>query len=107
VVESNHAGFTGTGFVNGDNIIGAFIECTAPVAATGLVIRYANGTTTSRSMDVNVDGVNVGTLTGVPTGAWTTWIDGSVATSIAAGSLIRLTATTANGGPNLDRLTIS
>ncbi|HZM75986.1 MAG TPA: glycosyl hydrolase family 28 protein [Candidatus Limnocylindrales bacterium] len=107
VVESNHAGFTGTGFVNGDNVAGSFIECTAPVAATSLVVRYANGTTTARPMDVSIDGVNVGTLTGVPTGAWTTWIDGTIATSIAAGSLIRLTATTANGGPNLDRITIS
>jgi alpha-galactosidase len=33
VVESNHAGFSGTGFVNHDNVAGSFVEWTVDVAA--------------------------------------------------------------------------
>jgi hypothetical protein len=107
LVESNHLNFTGTGFVNGDNVVGSYIECTSPAAATTLVVRYANGTTTARPMDVTVNGVSIGTLAGSPTADWDTWIDGTFSATIPAGALIRLTATTVNGGPNLDKLTLS
>src|SRR6266487_6881564 len=64
VVESNHTGFTGTGFVNSNNEIGAYIEFAVAAASAGnptLGIRYANGTTTSRPGDVSVNGTVVAT----------------------------------------------
>ncbi|NUT33295.1 MAG: carbohydrate-binding protein [Hamadaea sp.] len=107
VVESNHAGFTGTGFVNGDNVAGSGVECSVSGPVGSLAVRYANGTTADRPMAVTVDGVAAGTLTFAPTGAWTTWTSASLPVTASAGThLIRLTATTATGGPNLDRLTI-
>ncbi|NUT33296.1 MAG: carbohydrate-binding protein [Hamadaea sp.] len=106
VVESNHAGFTGTGFVNGDNVVGSGVECSVTGPVSSLAVRYANGTTADRPMAVTVDGVAAGTLTFAPTGAWTTWTSASLPVTASAGThLIRLTATTATGGPNLDRLT--
>lgn len=65
-------------------------------------IRYANGTTTNRPMSVN------GTTVDFPgTGAWTTWQTRSLTMNLVAGAnTIRATATTANGGPNLDYLEI-
>ena len=103
VVESNHAGFTGTGFVNYDNATGSAVECavsqTGPVAVT---LRYANGTTINRPLSVNGQTVN---LPG--TGSWTTWIEVSVPVVLSAGATIRASATTANGGPNLDRIRVS
>ena len=48
VVESNHTGFSGTGFVNGDNVVGSSVQwtVTAPAAGTATIaLRYANGTT--------------------------------------------------------------
>src|SRR3954471_10546079 len=57
VVESNHTGFTGTGFVNGDNAVGSAIACSTTSASAGsrsLEIRFANGTTTVRPMDLVV-----------------------------------------------------
>jgi alpha-L-fucosidase len=107
VVEANHAGFTGTGFVNGDNVVGSSVECAVTGPATSVTIRFANGTTVERPMQVTVDGVAVATPTFGSTGAWTTWTTLQVPVSLAAGShTVRLTSTTANGGPNLDKITI-
>ncbi|HCU51433.1 MAG TPA: hypothetical protein DGG94_16810, partial [Micromonosporaceae bacterium] len=106
VIESNHAGFTGTGFVNYDNVVGSYVQfaVTAPAAGNAtLTFRYANGTTTNRPVSVN------GTVLDFPaTGAWTTWQTRSVTVALAAGAnSVRATATTAGGGPNLDSLTVT
>ncbi len=103
VVESNHAGFTGTGFVNYDNAVGSAVECA--VSQTGSVtvaLRYANGTTTNRPLSVNGVTVNF-----PGTGAWTTWAEVNVSLSLSAGATIRASATTVAGGPNLDRIRVS
>ncbi|HCT77791.1 MAG TPA: hypothetical protein DGT23_14610, partial [Micromonosporaceae bacterium] len=100
VVESNWPGFSGTGFVNYNNIVGSYVEFTVTGPASAVNIRYANGTTTNRPMTVN------GVAVDFPgTGAWTTWTTKTVPLSLGAGThTVRLTSTTANGGPNLDYL---
>ncbi|GAA3048628.1 hypothetical protein GCM10020229_70020 [Kitasatospora albolonga] len=35
VVEANHANYSGTGFVNGDNVSGSWVEFTVNAAAAG------------------------------------------------------------------------
>jgi alpha-galactosidase len=108
VVESNHLNFTGTGFVNGDNVVGSYVEFTVSGPATSLIVRFANGTTVARPMEVTVDGALLTTPAFGPTTNWDTWNETTVPVSLGAGShTIRFTATTANGGPNLDRLGIS
>ncbi len=112
LVESNHAGFTGTGFVNYDNVVGSFVEFTVTTAAAGnypLTFRFANGTTIDRPMDITVNGQPSAPGLSFPgTGAWTTWTEKTVTASLNAGSnTVRATATTVNGGPNLDRLRAS
>ena len=111
VVESNHAGFSGTGFVNSDNAAGCFVQWTHNASAAGpatLTIRYANGTTIDRPMDVTVNGVVVASgLSFGGTGAWTTWASKSVnATLVAGANTVRVTGATANGCPNLDYLEV-
>ncbi|MFI6740522.1 CBM35 domain-containing protein [Nonomuraea sp. NPDC050451] len=112
VVESNHAGFSGTGFVNSDNAAGPYTEWTvnAPAAGTAtLAIRYANGTTTTRTTDVSVNGtvVSAGRAFG-PTGAWTTWAASTLTATLAAGdNKIRITSTGSGGNPNLDYLEVT
>ncbi|HZX39902.1 MAG TPA: CBM35 domain-containing protein, partial [Streptomyces sp.] len=75
VVESNHAGFTGSGFVNYNNNTGSYVQWTVNAAQAGsasLTIRYANGTTTNRPMDITVNGAAAATSRAFPgTGAWT------------------------------------
>ncbi|WP_250572479.1 glycosyl hydrolase family 95 catalytic domain-containing protein [Nonomuraea sediminis] len=108
-VESNHLGYTGTGFVNFDNVAGSYAEFSVTAAAAGpytITFRYANGTTTNRPMDIAVNGTTVNrTFTG--TGSWDTWQTLSITAQLAAGAnTIRATGTTASGGPNLDKITI-
>jgi alpha-galactosidase len=110
VVESNHTGYFGTGFVNGDNVPGPYVEWTVTAAAAGsttITIRYANGTTTTRTADATLNGTLVQGLTFPPTANWDTWATASFAVNLVAGTnTIRLTATSATGNPNLDRLSV-
>jgi hypothetical protein len=111
VVESNHAGFTGSGFVNYDNVMGSYVEFTVNAATAGsatLILRYANGTSTNRPMDITVNGELVrDELAFASTGAWTTWQTATLTAPLVVGdNTIRATATTAAGGPNLDRLDV-
>ncbi|WP_188197805.1 PQQ-dependent sugar dehydrogenase [Nonomuraea sp. SYSU D8015] len=111
VVESNHAGFTGSGFVNYDNVTGSSVEFTVSAAASGtqsLTFRYANGTTTNRPMAIAVNGTTAATVNFPGTGAWSTWQEVTVEAALnAGGNTVTATATTAGGGPNLDRLRVS
>lgn len=110
VVEANHAGFTGTGFVNYDNVVGSYVQFS--VSGTGasatLTFRFANGTTTDRPMDILVNGTLMANDLSFPgTGNWDTWQTRTVTTTLTAGSnTVRAVAVTANGGPNLDSLTV-
>ncbi|MER6999353.1 cellulase family glycosylhydrolase [Streptomyces sp. NPDC000410] len=109
--ESNHAGFTGTGFVNYDNLTGSSVAWTVDAAQAGsatLTLRYANGTTANRAMDITVNGAPAATGKAFGgTGAWTSWTTTSLTARLKAGSnTIRAAATTANGGPNVDHLAV-
>ncbi|KFU75347.1 endoglucanase [Amycolatopsis lurida] len=111
VVESNHTGFTGSGFVNYDNVTGSYVEYTVNAAQAGqhtLTFRYANGTTANRPLDITVNGsIAVDDLGFAGTGAWTTWRTVTTTVNLAAGSnKIRTTAVTSNGGPNADSLSV-
>jgi alpha-galactosidase len=110
-VESNHAGFTGSGFVNYDNVIGSFVEFTVNVSQAGpttLRLRFANGTTVNRPMDIAVNGTTaVANQAFAGTGDWANWVTVSTTVSLVAGNnTIRATATTVNGGPNLDNILV-
>jgi endoglucanase len=111
VVESNHAGFTGTGFVNFDNVTGSYVEYTVTAAQAGqhtLTFRYANGTTANRPLNVSVNGaLAASNLAFNGTGAWTSWQTTRVTVALAAGTnTIRTTATASTGGPNADSLSV-
>ncbi|MBT2234602.1 carbohydrate-binding protein [Nonomuraea sp. NEAU-A123] len=108
--ESNHDGYTGTGFVNYDNVTGSYVEWTvnAPVAGpVTLELRYANGTTVNRPMAIAVNGGTAVNRDFNGTGNWDTWQTSTLTVTLAQGAnKIRATATTANGGPNVDRISI-
>lgn len=106
-VESNHAGFSGSGFVNYDNVMGSYVEWTVSAASAGaatLIIRYANGTSQNRAMDVIVNGTVVEAGRSFPgTGAWSSWATTGIPVTLAAGgNTVRALAVTSNGGPNVD-----
>jgi Alpha galactosidase A/Alpha galactosidase C-terminal beta sandwich domain/Carbohydrate binding module (family 6) len=106
-IDSDHTGFSGTGFCNTNNAVGAAAQITVQADTAGpasLTIRYANGTTTDRPMDISVNGTVVAAAHTFPnTGNWDTWTSTTITANLNAGAnTIRLVATTANGGPNLD-----
>ncbi len=110
-VATNHTGFTGTGFVDMTNVVGSYVEWTVNAAAAGtgvLGIRYANGTTTNRPMDIRVNGAVVAAGRAFNgTGSWDTWATSTLNVPLNGGTnTIRATATTSNGGPNLDHIQI-
>jgi exo-1,4-beta-D-glucosaminidase len=110
-VANNHLNFSGTGFVDYTNVNGSYVEWTVSAASAGnatLTFRVANGTTVNRPMDISVNGVTVaaGVAFG-PTANWDTWVDVNVTVPLNAGTnTVRATATTANGGPNVDYLSV-
>jgi len=110
-VNSDHTGFTGSGFVNYDNVAGSFVEFTVPSTTAKrvtLIFRYANGSASNRPMDITVNGALVSDdLPFDTTGSWTTWRTQSITAMLdATDNKIRATATVAAGGPNLDSLTV-
>jgi endoglucanase len=110
VVESNHAGFSGSGFVNTDNAVGSAVQWTTQSVAGSATLRFrfANGTAAGRPMRITVNGTEVSAALAFPgTGAWSSWQEATVTATLRAGSnTVLATATTAAGGPNLDRLTV-
>jgi endo-1,4-beta-D-glucanase Y len=110
-VDTNHNGYTGAGFVNVANAVGSYVEIAVNGATAGshtLTFRYSDGTTSTRPVDIAVNGATVGSLTFGTTADWDTWTTVTFAATLTAGTnRIRLTSTTANGGPNVDWLEVS
>ena len=111
-VESNHSGFTGSGFVNFDNLVGSSAQWTVNQTSAGtatITFRYANGTASNRAMSISVNGTVVNSsLAFNGTGAWATWVTQSVTANLNAGNnVIRAVSTTSDGGPNLDQLSVT
>ena len=110
-IDSNWAGYSGSGFCNGTNATGAFLQFTVTAPAAGaatLGVRFANGTTTTRPTDVSVNGSTTQSVTFAGTGAWSTWSTQTLTLTLPAGtSTIRLNPTTAAGLPNIDHVEVT
>ena len=112
IVETEHSGFTGTGYVNYDNEVGGYIEWIIPMADSGeqhIEFRYANGTSTDRYLEIIVNGSVVeDSLSFVGTGDWTIWQTKQFNVSFIEGvNTLRATAMTVDGGPNIDKIDVT
>jgi hypothetical protein len=110
-VDTDQLGFIGTGFVNyTDNVAGGFTEFQVNQNGTQtLVFRYANGGAANRPCNVTVNGASVGTVAFPPTGSFTTYRTVSLPVNLGTANgfrALRITSTTAAGGPNLDQLSL-
>ncbi|MEU6918829.1 carbohydrate-binding protein [Streptomyces olindensis] len=109
-IDSDWAGFSGSGFCNGDNGTGGYAQFTVNAAAAGtatLHIRFANGTTTARPANIIVNGTTAGTASFEGTGAWSTWATKTLTVPVRAGAnTVRLGPTTSAGLPNVDYLDV-
>ncbi|MGW1029594.1 carbohydrate-binding protein [Streptomyces sp. NPDC002577] len=105
-IDSDWAGYSGSGFCNGTNALGAYAEFTVNASTSGtatLKVGFANGTTTARPADVTVNGSTAGSASFESTGAWGTWATKTLTVPVTAGNnTIRLNPTTSAGLPNID-----
>ncbi|MCT2584376.1 family 16 glycoside hydrolase [Actinophytocola gossypii] len=114
-VNTNHPGYSGTGFVDGYWNSGAATEFTVDVPSAGaynLDLRYANGPdpfTGTKSLTVHVNGERVRQTHLPSTGAWSTWADHTETLTLAEGVNTVTYAYGAGdtGNVNLDKLTVS
>lgn len=111
VIESTHSGFTGTGYLNMDNLVGAGVEWAVNVGEAGtyiLEISYASEPADDRPGDVLVSGELVAAAVSFPsTSSWTTYSTVSVEVTLVVGeNRIALQARDAAGLANIDSLTV-
>jgi CubicO group peptidase (beta-lactamase class C family) len=109
--ETLHAGYSGNGYVNTDNVAGSWVEwrVTVPAAIPAtLGIRYALESG-SRSATLRVNGSVVGSnLSFESTGSWSSWGVKTANVTLAQNTnIIRLTCASSTGCPNLDRLDVT
>ncbi|MCQ2106609.1 MAG: glycosyl hydrolase 53 family protein [Fibrobacter sp.] len=109
VLESTHVGFSGKGYANLDNAVGSSITIPVCMSKEGdqkVRITYANGSTKDRPVSISVNGVEqIKSESFGSTGEWTDWTTKDITLKLPAGvSNITFTSTTADGGPNMDKI---
>ncbi|MFG1689551.1 TIM-barrel domain-containing protein [Nonomuraea sp. NPDC049269] len=107
--NTDHAGFTGTGFADGFASSGDAVSFQVKADAAGnhqLKFRYS--TTVASTRTVYVDGVSVGTLALPAQANWDTWATATLTTTLTAGAhTVKIAYDAANtGGINLDNLVV-
>jgi hypothetical protein len=111
VVETIHAGYRGTGYLNINNFNNTFAWyiINRPVAGTvAVTVRYANGGATNRPIRVSANGGSGVQIAGAPTGAWTTWTTATVNIPMVAGNNdFYLSSVSNDGMPNVDEFSLA
>jgi pectate lyase len=112
-VDTEHAGYTGSGYIDVQNAQSSRIEWqiqTSEASVYTVKFRYANGAGSSRSGVLTANG-NAGsavTFEFAPTGGWPNWVEESREISLNAGTnRLVLTGVSAEGIANIDSITLS
>ncbi|MEM9091613.1 MAG: carbohydrate-binding protein [Cyanobacteria bacterium P01_F01_bin.53] len=113
VIDNEHGGAQGRGYVDFVNPSGEAVEWTVNTKAgvQSISFRYALGSPASRKMAVEVNGKRVSTVafnsTGAGAAGWSNWRSKSVKAALKNGNnKIRLLAI-GDSGPNIDSITIA
>lgn len=104
--ESKNSGFIGDGYANLDNANGSSASwyiVSDSEQAVSVEIRYSNGGSSARGMELSVNGTAQTAIAGNTTSNWETWTSEIVSLNFKQGvNAISLTATDDGGGPNID-----
>jgi hypothetical protein len=108
--SSADGGFTGSGYADYTNASGDYVRWSVTNQTAGtrtISVRYANGGTTDRPLELRVNGVVVQSrVSFASTGSWTTWRTVSLTVNLNSGvNTVQFTAIGASGA-NLDSLTL-
>jgi hypothetical protein len=109
-VDTNHVGFSGTGFVNYLHPSDDYIEWTVNIetpGSYGIGFGFANGSNENRALHILLDDDGVSAYSFIPTGSWESWaFYGGPRVYLTPGThKIRATAIN-NSGPNVDYLNL-
>lgn len=109
--NSNHMGYSGTGFADSFEADGAAVTFRVngkTAGAYAVSLRYANGGSEAKTLSLYANGTFVRKLTFAPTGSWDTWATVNVTLPLAAGAnsvTVRYDETGGDSGyVNLDNL---
>jgi len=108
--NTNHAGFTGTGFVDNFATTNSGVSFTVNATTAGsyhLVLRYGNGGSDATRI-VAVDGTQVAVPTFPAQGTWDSWVTLSVPVTLTAGlhTVVIWRGSSQTGAINVDNLTL-
>lgn len=112
VSEDTNAGYESKAYVNFDNEKGSSAEWSVNVESNGNYLvdfRIANGSANDRAMKIEVNGdtTNYWVQPFLTTGDWTKWETRGIVLPLKAGAnKIKATSNTAEGGPNIDYITL-
>ncbi|MGD8778462.1 MAG: T9SS type A sorting domain-containing protein [Ignavibacteria bacterium] len=108
-VEIEHAGFSGSGYVNFDNEPGGYIELIFTMqeeARQNIIVYYANGSGSNRLMEFDINGT-LDTADFNSTTEWTNWQTQTIKLDLLSGrNSLRMTSISSDGGPNIDKIEI-
>jgi hypothetical protein len=115
VVATDHAGYTGTGFVGGyidankGNAATTFSVSASPAGSYTVVLRYANGTGIAQTLSLYVNGTRLSQITLAATTNWDTWATETETVSLNSGtnSVQYKFDTTDSGNVNLDKIDVA
>ncbi len=112
IIDTKHAGYTGTGFTDySPNKPGGTLEWKINAPEDGqykLTFRYGHGGSDARPSEIKVNGVVVEeALAFDPTGEWNNWKTTSTTVTLKAGeNTLVATGVGASGGANIDNVTV-
>ena len=110
-VGTNHAGYTGTGFVDNFATTNSGVSFTVNAATAGnynLTFRYGNGGSAATRI-VAVDGDQVAVPTFPAQGTWDSWVTNTVPVTLTAGlhTVVIWRGASQTGAINVDNLTLA
>lgn len=109
--NTNHTGYTGTGFVDSFDVSGDSVTFDTHVSTAGtyqVTLRYANATGGTATRTVTIDGTVVGTVSMPSLANWDTWATANLSVGLSAGhhTISISWASGDSGAINLDSLSL-
>ncbi len=110
--DTDHKGYTGTGFVGSFGETGDFVQFNISVPESKhytLHFRYANNTSNTSIREISVDGTYISNAYYANTGSWDTWKTADVGTNLSSGThTVKVYAgNNSEGSINLDNLVVT
>jgi hypothetical protein len=115
VVATDHSGYTGSGFVGGyidankGNANTTFTVSAASAGSETVAVRYANGTASTMTLSIYVNGAKLKQIALPATANWDSWITETETVTLHSGSntVAYKFDTTDSGNVNIDNVTVA